>query len=153
MRRLADYAFLLALTLWVGALWVVGYLVAPTLFAMIGDRVLAGNVAGRLFASVGWIGVACGGYLLLFLALRQGWAAFRGWVFWLVVLMLAASLAILFGIQPLMAQLKAEAWPREAMDSALRDRFATWHGVSSVLYLVQSVAGLVLLVAPRRVLR
>lgn len=153
MRALADYLFVFALTLWVGALWVVGYLVAPALFAMIGDRMLAGNVAGQLFASVGWIGVASGGYLLLFLAVRQGRAAFRGGAFWLTILMLVANLAIQFGIQPLMAQLKAEAWPREVMDSALRDRFAVWHGVSSVLYLVQSIAGLVLLALSRRVLR
>ncbi len=153
MRGLSEYAFQLALTLWVGALWVVGYLVAPTLFAMIDERSLAGNVAGRLFASVGWVGVSCAAYMLLFLAFRQGWAAFRGGVFWLVVLMLGLSLAMLFGIQPLMAQLKAEAWPREVMDSVLRDRFATWHGVSSVLYLVQSVLGLLLLAAARRVLR
>ncbi len=152
MRALADYLFVFALTLWVGALWVVGYLVAPTLFAVIEDRALAGEVAGRLFASVDWMGLACGAYLLLHMAFRQGWEAFRNWVFWLIVLMLVAGLAILFGIQPLMAQLKAQAWPREVMDSAMREPFATWHGVSSVLYLLQSLAGLFLLRAPRRVL-
>jgi hypothetical protein len=47
-----------------------------------------------------------------------------------------------FGIQPLMAQLKADALPREVMESVLRDRFATWHGVSSILYLMQSLLGL-----------
>jgi hypothetical protein len=35
----------------------------------------------------------------------------------------------------------------------LRDRFATWHGVSSILYLVQSVLGLWLVVWSGRGLR
>jgi hypothetical protein len=63
------------------------------------------------------------------------------------------TLASQFGIQPLMAQMKADAWPREVMNSVLRDRFATWHGVSSVLYLVQSVLGIVLALGARRLLR
>ena len=46
-----------------------------------------------------------------------------------------------FGIQPLLAQLKADALPREVMASVLRDRFATWHGISSILYLMQSGLG------------
>ena len=55
-----------------------------------------------------------------------------------------------FGIQPLLAQLKADALPREVMESVLRSRFATWHGVSSILYLVQSLLGLVLVIGRGR---
>jgi hypothetical protein len=43
----------------------------------------------------------------------------------------------------LMAQLKADALPREVMESVLRDRFATWHGVSSILYSDTEYAGAV----------
>ena len=67
-----------------------------------------------------------------------------------MALMAAASQ---FGIQPLMALLKADALPREVMESVLRDRFATWHGVSSILYLVQSVLGLWVVVWSNRGLR
>ena len=49
-----------------------------------------------------------------------------------------------FGVQPILAQLKADALPRQVMESALRDRFATWHGVSSALYLVQTLLGIAL---------
>ncbi len=152
MRRLAETLSLVAVTLWVGGLWVVGYLVVPTLFAMIADRSLAGAVAGRLFALLGWLGVGCAAWLLLYMSLRQGWLAFRNAAFWLVVLMLGIALAILFCIQPLMAELKAMAWPQEVMESAWRERFATWHGVSSVLYLLQSVLGLALVAVSRRAL-
>ena len=34
------------LTLWVGSLWVVGFVVAPVLFAELDDRALAGSTAG-----------------------------------------------------------------------------------------------------------
>jgi len=148
----AEHLLLVLVTLWIGAMWSIGYLVAPTLFGMIGDRTLAGNVAGRLFTLVGWIGIGSAGYVLVFMAVRQRWRAFRSGLFWLVVAMLATTLASQFGIQPLMAQMKAQAWPREVMDSMLRSRFATWHGISSVLYLVQSVLGLVLVLGLRRLL-
>jgi hypothetical protein len=49
--------------------------------------------------------------------------------------------------------LKLDALPREVMESVLRDRFATWHGVSSILYLVQSLLGLWLVVWSSRGLR
>jgi hypothetical protein len=153
MSRLSEHLLVVLVTLWVGALWSVGYVVAPTLFGMIGDRTLAGNLAGRLFTLVAWIGLASAAYLLVFQLLRQRWRALRSGLFWVVVAMALMTLASQFGIQPLMAQMKADAWPREVMSSVLRDRFATWHGVSSVLYLVQSVLGIVLVLGARRLAR
>ena len=153
MSRLSEHLLVVLVTLWVGAMWSVGYVVAPTLFGMIGDRALAGNVAGRLFTLVAWIGLASAAYLLAFQLVRQRWRALRSGLFWVVVAMALMTLASQFGIQPLMAQMKADAWPREVMNSVLRDRFATWHGVSSVLYLVQSVLGIVLALGARRLAR
>lgn len=151
MRRLADALYEVTLTLWIGGLWAVGGLVAPILFSTLdSNRQLAGAIAGKLFASIGWVGLACGSYLLLFLLLRIGTAALRRWNFWLVVAMLALTAVSLFGIQPLLAQLKADALPREVMESVLHDRFATWHGVSSILYLVQCLLGLLLVTGLRR---
>ena len=150
MRRLADALFTLALTLWVGGLWAIGYLVAPTLFAALGDRQLAGALAGKLFALIGWVGMACAAYMLLMLIVRLGGMVFKRALFWLLLVMLALTLVSQFGLQPLIAQLKAEALPREVMESVLRDRFVTWHGISSILYLVQSVLGLLLAVIGAR---
>jgi hypothetical protein len=39
------------------------------------------------------------------------------------------------------------------MESALRDRFVAWHGVSSVVYLIQSLLGLLLVILQGRGLR
>ncbi|GAB4177984.1 MAG: DUF4149 domain-containing protein [Rhodocyclaceae bacterium] len=153
MRRISEALYAIAIALWVGGLWAIGYLAAPALFRALSDRALAGDLAGRLFALIAWVGIVCAVYLILFLITRKGWRAFACAPFWLVVAMLAMTLAGQFGIQPLLAQLKADAFPREVMESVLRSRFAVWHGVASVLYLVESVAGLALVVLQGRGLR
>ncbi|MBN8440561.1 MAG: DUF4149 domain-containing protein [Thauera sp.] len=151
--RLAEHLALVTVTLWVGGMWAVGYLVAPVLFDMLPDRMLAGRVAGRLFDFVGWFGIATAAYLLVFSAVRMRWGVLRSSVFWLLLTLLALVAAGHFGIQPLMAELKASAWPRDVMNSVMRDRFATWHGVSSVLYLIQSLLGAMLIFVLRRLFR
>jgi hypothetical protein len=153
VRKLSEALWFIAITLWVGGLWAIGYIAAPVLFSSLGDRQLAGMVAGKLFLLIGWIGLGSAAYLLLFLLVRQGGQAFKGAVFWLVLSMGLLVAVSQFGIQPLMAQLKADALPREVMASVLRDRFAAWHGISSILYLVQSLLGLWLVVWANRGVR
>jgi hypothetical protein len=153
VRKLSEALYLFSITLWVGGLWAIGYMAAPVLFSSLGDRQLAGMVAGKLFALVGWVGIGAASYLLLFLIVRCGGQVLRRAVFWLVILMLLMTVASQFGIQPLMAQLKADALPREVMESVLRDRFAAWHGISSILYLLQSMLGLWLVLWSGRGLR
>ena len=80
--------------------------------------------------------------LVIFLVARCRGLALRRTVFWLVLVMALLAAASQFGIQPLLAQLKADALPRGVMESVLRDRFAAWHGISSIVYLVQSLLGL-----------
>lgn len=150
MRKVADALYGIAITLWVGGLWAVGYMAAPTLFATLNDRSLAGEIAGRLFGVIAWVGIACGGYLMTFLAVRHGRGAFKSSVFWLVFAMLLLTLGGYFGIQPILAQLKAAAWPRTVMESAVQGRFAAWHGISSGLYLVQSLLGVALVLLQGR---
>lgn len=150
MSRIAHSLYAICITLWVGGQWAIGYMVAPTLFAKLGDRALAGNMAGQLFALIAWVGIGCATYLILYLFSQRGAGVFKSSVFWLVLVMLLLTLAGHFGIQPILAQLKLEALPREVMDSILRDRFATWHGISSVLYLWQSLLGLMLVLRQNR---
>jgi len=144
VRRLPDLLSVWALTLWVGGLWAIGYLAAPMLFYNLSDRMLAGMLAGKMFAGIAWIGIACGIWLLLFRFVRFGAGTLKQAYFWIVLLMLLLTLAGHFGIQPIMAQLKEAALPKDVMQSLFRDRFATWHGVSSVVYLIQSLLGLAL---------
>jgi MFS family permease len=150
MRGFFSALYSIAVTFWVGGLFATGYLAAPVLFSQLADRSLAGAVAGAMFSVVAWVGLACGTYLILFVLAGKGWRAVQSGVFWIVLLMLALTVAGHFGIQPILAQLKADALPRQVMESALRDRFSTWHGVSSALYLVQSLLGIALVILQER---
>lgn len=153
MRRIADALYQVAIVAWVGGMWAIGYLAAPVLFASLGDRQLAGVVAGNLFSLIGWIGLGCATFVMVFLISRWRGQAFRRSAFWLALIMGGLVAVGQFGLQPLMAQLKADAWPRDVMESVLRDRFVAWHGVSSILYLVQSALGFWLVLASARGLR
>ena len=105
MGRFAEALQSIAATLWVGAMWGIGYIVAPVLFSRLGDRALAGLIAGKLFSLIAWVGIGCAIYLLLFRMVRSGTGVFRQGVFWIALLMLALVCAGEFGIQPIMAAL------------------------------------------------
>lgn len=150
MRKVADSFYSIIVTLWIGGMWSIGYVVAPTLFFSISDKQLAGGIAGTLFTVSGWIGIASALFLAIFLLFRRGLFAFKLGVFWLLLLMLALALLSQFGLQPFIAHLKKEALPLEVMESVLRDRFATWHGIASMLYLLQSLLGVVLVLKAER---
>jgi hypothetical protein len=150
VHRLAESLYALAITLWVGGLWAIGFIAAPSLFASLKDRVLAGELAGNLFGLIAWVGIACATYLLAYLSVRRGRMVFRSGVFWLVLVMLALALVGHFGIQPILAQLKAEAWPHSVMQSPLRERFAAWHGIAGGLYALQCLLGAALVLLQRR---
>lgn len=144
MKRLLDLIAAWAVALWVGGLFAIGYLAAPVLFYQLEDRALAGMLAGRMFSLIAYLGMACGAYLLLHRLFRYGSGSLKQVFFWVALVMLLLTLGQRFGIQPIMEGLKAQALPQDVMDSLFRSRFQTWHGISSAVYLIQSLLGLVL---------
>lgn len=136
---------LLITVLWVGSLWAIGYLAAPTLFATLADKILAGAIAGSLFRTEAWVSLGCGAVLLpLVWRLPE-----RKWLVGLVLAMQAGTLVTYFGIQPWMAELKQSAGVAGVMASESTSKFALLHGMASTIYLVQSVLGAVLVVRMR----
>lgn len=133
---------MLLVTLWVGSLWTIGYVVAPTLFATLADRVLAGFIAGKLFRIEAWLSVACAIALIISFKWMSNDcdAKARKHLLWIVSGMLACTLVGYFGLQPFMAALK-EAAVGGVMDAQSRSRFGLLHGVASVFYLIQSILG------------
>ncbi len=125
-------------TLWVGGLWAIGYMVAPALFATLEDRALAGTLAGVMFNIIAWVGLVCGGLLLVFDQLRRPHKRIN-----LRSLLLAGMLALValgqFVLAPKVAAMRVEGLVGS-------EAFATLHGVASVFYLLVSVLGLVLLI-------
>jgi hypothetical protein len=140
---------LIVITLWVGALWMTG-ITAYVLFDVMHDKQLAGGLAGKLFTIVSYIGMASGFYLLITRLLDYGTSALKQSFFWAVLVMLLLVLAGHFGIQPLIAQLKADALPNDVMQSVFAERFRNWHGVASVAYLVECLLGFVLVLRARQ---
>ena len=126
-----------------------GLLIAPMLFRILPDRVLAGAVAGRLFSVVAYLGLACAACLIVLVLVRAQRTERRS--LWLVAAMAALAAIGEFGIQPILAGLKEEAAPIDVMQSALRSRFATWHGIASGVYLLNCVLGGVLVLLQNRV--
>ena len=139
---------LIVITLWVGALWTTG-LSAYVLFDSLQDKQLAGSLAGKLFTVVSYIGMASGFYLLIQRLLDYGTGALKQSFFWAVFVMLLLVLAGHFGIQPILAQLKADAMPADVMHSIFAERFGKWHGIASVAYLVECLLGFVLVLKVR----
>ena len=149
MNHWSDRLALIVITLWVGALWAIGYLAAPTLFHALSDRQLAGMLAGKMFTLVAYVGMGSAFYLLIQRLARHGTGSLKQGYFWLVVAMLLLTLAGHFGIQPIIAELKALAMPADVMHSMFADRFKTWHGVASIAYLIENLLGVMLVLKAR----
>lgn len=131
------------LVLWIGGMWTVGFIVAPTLFHLLDDRTLAGNLAGRLFSIMSYLGLGAGSLLLLgqFARSLSGWH--RNGRIWALVTMLVVISIGEFGLQPMMADLKSTGL---AEGSEAARRFGQLHGIASSLFLITSLLGLGLVV-------
>jgi len=125
------------LTLWVGSLWSIGYIAAPVLFMILDDRQLAGKLAGQMFHIVSYVGLVSG-IILLLSQLRS----FRlHWRLWVIVVMLVAVACGEFLLQPMMETLKSQGLVE---GSAVRRQFGILHGVASIIYMLESLLGLIL---------
>ena len=144
MRELPRHLAALSITLWVGGMWMLGYVVVPALFKILPDRQLAGMVAGQLFTLLAYIGIACALYLLSYQLQQSGRAALRHNAFRIAAAMLLLVLVGQFIMQPILADLKVQALPLDVMKSVFAAQFKTWHAVSSILYLIQSLLGIAL---------
>ena len=150
MRNIPGYFASFGTVLWVGGTWAVGYLAVPVLFQALPDRQLAGVLAGKMFTLMAYIGIGCALYLLAYQLHQFGRLAWKQKSFWLVAAMLILLLIGQLGIQPIMLGLKAQAFPLDVMQSALASQFKILHGVSSILYLLQSLLGIWLVISPQK---
>ena len=117
------------LGLWAGLLLWLMILVAPSLFAELPDRALAGALAGALFRWATWVSVGSGILLAVFTARAGSW---RGSVTLLVpgALLLVSELLV----RPAMQAAKAQPG----------SGFAFWHGIASAIYVLATVLVLIL---------
>jgi hypothetical protein len=152
VRSLPNYFATICAVLWVGGIWAIGYVAVPVLFNALPDRQLAGLLAGKMFSWMAYVGIACAAYLLAYQIYARGRMAWKQTSFLLVAIMLILVFIGQFGIQPVMADLKAQAFPLDVMQSALASQFKALHGLASILYLIQSLLGVGLMInfAPKK---
>jgi len=126
---------LLITTAWVGSLWTIGYLVAPTLFKTLSDASLAGTIAGSLFKVEAWLSIVCG-LALIAIALVQ-----RQKIPSMVLGMMLCAVLGYFVLHPYMASFRALG----LTDPDAKWEFGVLHGISSGIYLMQSILGAMLI--------
>ena len=145
---LANARLLLA-ALWAGSVWAVSYLAAPSAFAVL-DSTQAGNVVGIMLTRSAWLAIALAALLGLLVARAADLdARRRRWLVGLIAGMLACSLVVYLGLQPMMAAIREAAGPAGVRASAQWGTFAALHGLSQVLYLFESILGAILVVKSR----
>lgn len=137
--------FLILAGLWVGSLCTLGFLVIPTIFASLQDRQVAGMIAAAIFQAEAYVSVlVCVTLLLLANALIQRNVESYRSMRWVILVLLLISALTCFGLIPYMNALRQEALllgiPVMASPSA--SLFGRLHGVSSGLFLLQSLLGL-----------
>lgn len=142
-------ARLLVATLWAGALWVLGYIAAPAVFASV-DGPLAGDIVGAFLRRLAWISFACAALMLVLVRLSPDLQAGRRRSLNLLVLaMLACALVMVVGLQPAMAALREAAGPAGVRASPQWTAFAVMHGVSKLFHVIESVLAVLLVLKSR----
>lgn len=124
------------LTFWVGGLWAIGYIAAPTLFAMLEDKRLAGELAGQMFQIINYLGLFCGVMLIINMLVRKS----LSWQLWAIIAMLVFVGCNEFLIQPMMHALKDVGL---VDGSEAMKKFGRLHGAASVVYMATSLLGLI----------
>jgi len=137
----------LSVAVWTGGMIAIGYVAAPVLFSALDDRRLAGALAGQMFSVVATAGAIIGLLLLAMQIVRLRGGFLRQWRNWVLSVMWLLALASLFVVQPMMADLKAQGL---MPGSEAARQFGMMHGVSSVLYLLSVLGGLLLIWAGMR---
>ena len=143
----AQRLFILIAGLWVGSILAVGYLVAPAIFNTLTDRQVAGMVAGSIFKAEAYLSVViCIALMVLAnLLVTRGQSQYkmiRLILLGMLICAAAASFIMIPWLDTLRDQALLEGMP--VMLSPSADLFRKLHGVSSILFLLQSALGIYL---------
>ena len=127
------------LSIWVGGMWGVGYLVAPFLFSKLSETALAGYLVGELIKTISLVGVVVLVSILIRLVWQLKTSSFRHWLFWCVSVALGLLLLNILLLYPEMAALKIAGIEN---GTERTEQFNRLHGASAMSYLLVSIAGL-----------
>ena len=135
---------ILALSVWVSGLFLMGALFVPVLFYRSGlSPTTAGMIAGKCFAIQSVLNLGCATIILVVMVLEARTKFGRLSGFWLLLVMTVCLLLGQYAIAPIIEQIKSAAVLAEGGHYGAQ--FAKWHGISSGLYWLQALSGLILL--------
>ncbi|HMN47095.1 MAG TPA: DUF4149 domain-containing protein [Povalibacter sp.] len=126
MARVAS----ILIAFWAGSLWTVCGIVAPSLFAVLDDRRLAGQLAARFFLIETWIGVAVGALLL--------GLSFSG-----KLVLPARAFVLMAALLPLASHLLLGPLMERARLAGDMTRFGVLHGIAGACFLVACLSMIV----------
>jgi vacuolar-type H+-ATPase subunit I/STV1 len=142
-------ARVLVAAFWAGALWVLGYIAAPSVFGIVSGA-LAGDIVGAFLRRMAWISIACAVLMLVLVRLSPDLErGRRRYLNSLVLAMLACALVMFVGLQPAMAALREAAGPGGVRSSPMWTQFAVMHGVSQLFHVIEAVLAAILVVKSR----
>ncbi len=149
MQRLGlQRIFTVVAGLWVGGFMTVGYLVTPILFSALGDRQVAGIVAGNIFRAEAYLSIALSLTLMIAASflVAKGAHSFRA-IRWILLVILACAIGAGLVLIPWMSSLRDQAnfVGISVMASSSAGLFSRLHGISSGLFMIQSLLGIALL--------
>ena len=133
----------LLLTLWVGGMWAIGYVAVPILFHVLDDRHMAGELAGPMFTAISYIGLACGVLILFGMLYSERGQSLKNWRCWVLAVMLLLIVIGQFVFHPMMTEIKAQGLVE---GSEQFKRFGQLHGISSLMFMITSLLGLILVI-------
>ncbi|QDQ27635.1 DUF4149 domain-containing protein [Chitinimonas arctica] len=125
---------------WIGGLWIVGLLVGPLLFQQL-DNGLAVKMVTVMFRAMAWVGIVAGIYITVHMLWTEGLRGFQTMEFWLVLGMLALTLVNHFAVFPILSEVKPQM--HTVAEGVFGGGFQSWQTISSLIYLVQSLFGLI----------
>lgn len=129
----------IAIGAWLGLHIGFGYIAAPVLFAHL-EKMQAGNIAGILFHFVNWVGIIV--WLATYLAIKKQRQYLNFYPRRIEIIIPLVILLVIneFLISPVIEALKTqqENW----LHTLIGGGFGSWHGVSSILYLIIGLLGL-----------
>jgi uncharacterized membrane protein len=156
---LLRYLMLLSLVIWIGGLIFFAFVLAPTVFAVLPTRQLAGNVVSRSLGTLHWMAIACGVTFavtsMIDSRLVNGVAAPFAGRHLLIYAMLILTLVGMFGIASRMLVLRQEMGVVDEVphDDARRVEFNRLHEWSTRIEGSVLVLGLALLYLTARRMR
>jgi hypothetical protein len=143
------YLIVLSLVVWLGGLIFFSFVVAPSAFAVLPTRHMAGSLVSRSLSLLHWMGIVSGLVFLvaslLYSRVTTGSAHLFAARHLLIVVMLVLTCASQFGISPRMARLRATVGEidRVPLNDPARVQFNALHVWSTRLEGSVLLAGLV----------